>query len=268
MDFSKIKLIVSDMDGTLLNENNDVSERFFEQLYKLRAKNIHFVAASGRQYHSILEKLAPVKDEISIIAENGGILHHDNKTHVLLKLTKNDVERCVKVLRKIKNTYIVLCARQSAYIESENFDFVSCLSQYYSKVESVKDLTRVNNDDFLKIAVFHFESSENHIYPHVKHLNTDYQVTVSGQNWLDISNPLSNKAYALEILHKKMGYTSKDTLAFGDYNNDIEMLKLAQYSVAMKNAHPNVKQIASFITKSNNEQGVETVIDKILNYPT
>ena len=72
MDLSRVKLVVSDMDGTLLNEKNEVSTRFFEQFKELQKRNIHFAAASGRQYQSILSKLDCIKNDISIIGENGG----------------------------------------------------------------------------------------------------------------------------------------------------------------------------------------------------
>ena len=265
IDFSNIKLIVSDMDGTLLNENHKVSSRFFQQFQKLKDQGIHFVAASGRQYHSLIGKLEPIKDQISIIAENGGMLQYDNKVEALLKLTNADVERCIKTLRTIENTYIILCGSQSAYIESSNEEFISRLKEYYTAVKSVEDLTKFESDEFLKIAVFHFESSEKHVYPNIKHLGNDYQVIVSGQNWLDISHLHSNKAYALKMLHDKMGLSPNETLVFGDYNNDIDMMKLAKYSVAMKNAHVNVKSIAKFETHSNNEEGVEHVLEKLIN---
>ena len=266
IDFSNIKLIVSDMDGTLLNENHEVSPRFFEQFQKLKAQDIHFVAASGRQYHSLIKKLEPIKDQISIIAENGGMLQYDNRVKALLKLTDTDVERCIKTLRTIDNAYIVLCGSQSAYIESDNKEFISHLKEYYTAVKSIEDLTKFKSDEFLKIAVFHFESSENFVYPRVNHLENDYRVIVSGQNWLDISHIKSNKAYALKILFDKMGFTSDETLIFGDYNNDIDMMKLAKYSVAMKNAHSNVKKLAKFETKSNNDEGVEEVIEQLLKF--
>ena len=73
MDLSKVKLVVSDMDGTLLNSKGEISDLFFELFHKLKKQNIHFCAASGRQYHSIVHKLAIIKDDIFIIAENGGI---------------------------------------------------------------------------------------------------------------------------------------------------------------------------------------------------
>jgi len=79
MDLSNIKVVVSDMDGTLLNSNHEVSDRFFELFAQLKKRNIEFVAASGRQYHSIIHKLAPIKDEITVIAENGAFIKQQEK---------------------------------------------------------------------------------------------------------------------------------------------------------------------------------------------
>lgn len=61
------------MDGTLLNSDHEASDRFFELFEQLRKKDILFAAASGRQYNSIVEKLHSIKDDIIVIAENGGI---------------------------------------------------------------------------------------------------------------------------------------------------------------------------------------------------
>ena len=73
MNLSKVKLVVSDMDGTLLNSKGEVSNLFFELFKKLQSHNILFCAASGRQYNSIVNKLAAIKDDIFVIAENGAI---------------------------------------------------------------------------------------------------------------------------------------------------------------------------------------------------
>jgi hydroxymethylpyrimidine pyrophosphatase-like HAD family hydrolase len=169
-------------------------------------------------------------------------------------------------LRQINDIYIVLCGRKSAYLETSNSDFISRFSKYYSEYVIVEDLTKVNDDDFLKIAVFHHECSETNIYPHIDSLKTDMQVIVSGQNWLDISHIEANKGYALSILQKELGVTKEETMVFGDYNNDLQMLELAHFSYAMANAHAEVKKIARFETKSNSEEGVEIVIDELLNF--
>ena len=265
MDFSEVKLVVADMDGTLLNAKSEVSERFFNQFKELKKRNIHFVAASGRQYQSILHKLDSIKNDISIIAENGGLMQHNNKTNILLKLTSLDVLKSIEKLRQIKDCYIVLCGRKAAYIETKDSEFISKFSEYYSAYKVVDDLTKVKADIFLKIAVYHFESSETNVFPHISEIINEFQVTVSGQNWLDISHKNANKGYALNMLQKQLGIEKKETMVFGDYNNDLQMLQLAHFSYAMQNAHPNVKKIANFETRSNNEQGVELVLEALIN---
>jgi Cof subfamily protein (haloacid dehalogenase superfamily) len=265
MDFSKVKLVVSDMDGTLLNTQGEVSARFFNQFSQLKKHNIHFVAASGRQYFSIVDKLHTIQNDISIIAENGGLMKYDNKEHVLLKLSNENITKAIETLRNIKDIFIVLCGRQSAYLETNDPEFISRFKKYYSKYSIVDDLTKVTNDDFLKIAVFHYECSETNIYPHITSLKSDMQVIVSGQNWLDISHAEANKAYALRILQKELGVTKAETMVFGDYNNDLQMLELADYSFAMANAHIQVKKIARYETKSNAEQGVEIILDELIS---
>ncbi|MCH4551771.1 MULTISPECIES: Cof-type HAD-IIB family hydrolase [Aestuariibaculum] len=265
MNLSQVKLVVSDMDGTLLNPENQVSNRFFNQFNELKKQNIHFVAASGRQYQSILDKLNLIKDDISIIAENGGIMKYNSEEHILLQLTPEDIETSVSLLRQVDGANIVLCGRKAAYIETSNPDFISKFEAYYAEYRIVEDLTQVTDDVFLKIAVYHNESSEHYILPQAEALSSKLQVIVSGQNWLDISHIEANKAYALKILQQQLGITEEETMVFGDYNNDLQMLGLAYFSYAMQNAHNDVKKIARFQTKSNSEEGVEAIIDELLN---
>lgn len=265
MDFSNIKLIVSDMDGTLLNDQHEVSQRFFDQFEALKKKDIHFIAASGRQMQSIQTKLKKIENDISIIAENGSIITYNKNTEVLLELGKADVETAIHLLRKVKKCYPVLCGKSTAYVETNDTEFISKLAEYYTEYTVVEDLTKISQDAFLKIAAYHFESSETYIYPRVKHLADHLQVVVSGANWVDISHPEANKGYALKKLQEDLGVTSEHTVVFGDYNNDLEMLQLADFSFAMANAHPQVKNTARFTTKSNNERGVEYILDQIIS---
>ena len=252
------------MDGTLLNDEHQVSDRFFKQYDILKSKEISFAAASGRQLQSIRHALNPIQDDINIIGENGGILQHDKETQTLLRLDLDQVKTCIDLLRQIEDCFIVICGKKAAYIDQVDPDFLHILKNYYHVVEEVEDLMTIT-DDFLKIAVFHFESSEKHIYPFVQELKNDLKVIVSAKNWLDISHLQSNKGYALEILQKNLGIAKEQTLVFGDYNNDLEMLKLADFSYAMANAHPDVKTVAKYSTKSNNDRGVEDILEKLIN---
>ncbi|HBK71266.1 MAG TPA: Cof-type HAD-IIB family hydrolase [Flavobacteriaceae bacterium] len=264
MDLSKVKLVVTDMDGTLLNSKHEVSSKFFSLFSELK-NHIHFVAASGRQYHSIIHKLETIKDDITVIAENGGFAMQGNQEFMVTSLSNEKIQQLIPLIRKLNYGYAVLCGKNSAYIETRDEYFISLFDEYYIKYKIVDDLTKVTNDEFLKIAVYHFESSEEYLYPTFSYLkDKDLLIKVSEQNWLDISHPDANKGHALKHLQEKLGISKEETVVFGDYNNDLEMLKLAHFSYAMKNAIPKVKEVANYETKSNDEQGVEFILEKLL----
>lgn len=263
MDLSPVKLVVTDMDGTLLNSQHQVNPRFFELFKALSQRGIRFVAASGRQYESIAIKLTPILDELVIIAENGGLVRH--KGRELLSTPLNPVlrDQVLNRLEQIPGIHAVLCGKDTAYLKPPTPEFERQLKEYYGAFEYVDRLEGLEAE-IIKIAVYHFESSERHIYPEVQRFEGQLKVKVSGAHWVDISDPLAHKGHALQLVQKKLDIPREATMVFGDYNNDLEMLGQAAFSFAMANAHPNVLQTARYRTGSNDEQGVETVLTSLL----
>ena len=256
-------MVVTDMDGTLLNSNHEVSDQFFELFKELKSKGILFVAASGRQYNSIVDKLHTIKDDIIVIAENGGFAMKQDIEILATPLSKDHITDILKTLSEIPNIHAVLCGKYKAYITGKSDKFTEKLKEYYTEFEI---LERLEDFDFevIKIAIYHFESSEDFIYPFVKHFENQLKVKVSGENWLDISNSNAHKGYALAKVMKAYNIKSDEVMVFGDYNNDLEMLALSDYGFAMENAHPNVKNAASYSTLSNDENGVEHILELLL----
>lgn len=264
MNLSEVKLIVSDMDGTLLNSKHEVSPLFLEQFEQLKAKNIKFVAASGRQYHSILDKLKSIKEHITIVAENGAYVVKNDEELFVNAISKSKVKELLVLCLQIKDTHIVLCGKKKAYFLKNTNDFEHTIAEYYTEYEIVEDFDTLPEDDFLKIALCHYNGSEENIYPHLKTIETNWQLKISGKQWLDIALKENHKGNAIERIQEKYGITSHQTMAFGDYQNDLEMLKKAKYSFAMENAHPDVKKIANYETLSNDALGVESIISRVL----
>tara|TARA_R110002049_G_scaffold47793_2_gene138004 strand:+ start:67 stop:879 length:813 start_codon:yes stop_codon:yes gene_type:complete len=263
MDLSKVKMVVTDMDGTLLNSKHEVSSRFFQLFEKLKENNILFVAASGRQYHSIIDKLHSIKDDILVIAENGAIAKIKEKELLNTSLSKDTISKLLQTVAKIDNVYTVLCGKNKAYIKSDTGNFAGKFKEYYASYELLDNLENYD-DEILKIAIYHFESSERFIYPKVKHLEENLKVKVSGENWLDLSHQNAHKGYALKKLQELYQISPAETMVFGDYNNDLEMLAEADYSFAMANAHSNVTDIANYQTASNDEFGVELILEQLI----
>lgn len=265
IDFSEVKLVVSDMDGTLLNSKGEVSNRFFELFKQLQKQHIIFCAASGRQHNSIVDKLASIKNEIFVIAENGAITKKGDEVLLLNSLASEKVLKLIPILREIKGANMVLCSQNSAFIESKDKRFINLFQEYYHSFQIVDDLMEVAKiTTMLKIAVYHFDSSEAFIYPFVKHLKDDVLLKVSGQNWLDISDEKANKGNALREVQQLLNIKKEETMVFGDYHNDIEMMQEAEFSFAMKNAHKDIKKIANYSTESNDEFGVETILEQLI----
>ena len=261
-----IKLIVTDMDGTFLNSNYEVSPEFTEIYTELKRRNILFVPASGRQMPGITKYFEEIEHEIGFIAENGGYVIYQGQELFADKMRHQHIVEIIKTVREISGARAVLSAKKYAYYETEDQNFVDFFTKYYIKNKKINDLTEMIDDSAFKIAIYHPEGSEKNLYPFLKHFEKyGLEVVVSGEFWMDIMNKNINKGKALSILQKELKITPEQTMAFGDYMNDIEMLENAKYSFAMENAHPSVKKIAHYEAPSHNDFGVIEVIKNYLN---
>jgi len=263
-DWTKIKLVVSDIDGTLVNSAYELSNEFYGIFDKLKAKNILFAAASGRQFFNLSNRFETIQQEMIFIAENGSYVVDKGEEILVQDMDPALTKQQLLDARSIPDTYIVLCGKRMAYVEKTHPHFISMVKLYYDKFEIVEDLLQVEDDQFLKIAIFDLAGSEANSYKHF-HQKSDYlQVKISGKLWLDISHKLADKGRAITLLQGKYGITKKETMAFGDYLNDLEMMHQAYYSFAMENAHPDIKKAARFRAKSNDENGVLEVLQQML----
>lgn len=259
-----VKLIASDMDGTLLNSNNEINEEFFEVFNKLKEKEIIFAAASGRQYYNLLNRFERINDDIMFIAENGTFVVYKGKEILVNSLDKEVSKELIKVGRTVDNAYVILCGKKSAYIEKTDERLVKETKKYYERYEIVDDLTKVE-DDILKVTICDFSGSEFNSNNYFKDYWDKLQVTVSGEIWLDITAKGVNKGVAIEKVQEIFNITPKETMVFGDYLNDLEMMGKAYYSYAMENAHEDLKKVSNFIAKSNNDNGVVEAIKEVVN---
>ena len=261
----QIKLVVSDMDGTLLRSNHELNPEFYSIYNQLQSKGIQFVPASGRQFYSITSYFEDQKDSMPIIAENGTYVTYNGKEVFVDELDRNLVHEIIKETRNIDGANLVLAGKNAAYIESKDEEFINYFKHYYTKNIQVEDLTKIENEQFIKIAIHHSKGSEKNIYPFLKKFDSDsLKIVISGEVWLDIMNYDTNKGKALKELQTALNITPEETMVFGDYMNDIEMLKLAEHSYAMKNAHPDVKKIANYEAPTNDEDGVLQILKTLL----
>jgi len=230
----------------------------------LQQRGITFVAASGRPYYSIIDKLKLIKDDIYVIAENGALTMHKDQELQTTTIDRETYLKLLEITKTLEGSQVILCGRKKGYIEDYGQDFIDMFSEFYDRYEVVQNLEEVIDDLYLKIAVCNQNGAEKYLYPALKHLEGELKVKISGEIWLDLSHNLANKGYALQELQQKLNITPEQTIVFGDYNNDLEMMSCAKYSYAMENAHPNVKEAANYSTKSNDDRGVEYILSQVV----
>lgn len=262
-----IRLIACDMDGTLLDDDNAIHEDFWPLVKQLHARGILFCPASGRQVYNLLECFEPIADDVVFIAENGAFVMHQGVEVSSDCLSGAVARELVGVARDLEsrgaNVGVVLCGKRSAYIERSGPDFRAEVDKYYHRLERVDDLLAVE-DDILKLAVFDFVSSERVSAPAFARFRATHQVVVSGEHWLDVMAPQANKGSGIRHVQQALQISREQTMVFGDFLNDLEMMDEATYSFAMANAHPLLKARARFIAPGNTENGVVRTIKAVL----
>ncbi len=262
--FSDVRLVVTDMDGTLLDSNHQLSHDFLEVFSALRNKGIHFVAASGRQYFNLLKVFPEISHDMYFIADNGGIMVHNGETLHLQPMENKLIYEQIQIARTIRKVFPILCGRDFAYIENEEPDFIKQVNKYYSRTKVVSNLLDVKDDAFIKIALCDMIGAEKNSYPYFKHLHNTMQVKISGDSWLDLSHKNAHKGSALNKLQQLLKITPAQTMVFGDFLNDLEILQLGHFSYAMANAHEQIKAIANYSTASNNDHGVMKILRQMV----
>lgn len=255
-----IKLIATDMDGTLLKSNGQLPNEFSAVLNNLIDKGVMFCVASGRQYFTLRDNMAAFKDKITFIAENGACIVKNDKELFSKTLDRTMVKEFIKDLNELPECKAVLCGKKSAYVLDKSAEFIDEVNKYYHKCSSANSLDEIN-DEFFKIALYDPKGSANNSNPILsKKWGKLLQLAVSGQVWLDIGRNDVNKGTAIKFLQGKLGITEAETMAFGDYYNDVSMLQNVYHSYVMENAPDGVKKHGRFIAKSNDENGVIMVI--------
>lgn len=264
MNYANIKLIATDMDGTLLDSNHQINELFLPTFKKLQDHGVIFSVASGRQLYNLQKQVSEVSESTYFIAENGSFMVYQDQELLVEALDKEKTREFVQIGRNIPDSYLIICGKKKAYVENDDPEFLKELTLYFERFELVDDLLKVEDDEFLKFTIANLNGTEEFVYPFFQHLNETCQVKISGKIWLDISHKLANKGRAIQVLQEKFGITRDETMVFGDFLNDLEMLEQATYSFAMKNAHPEVIETANYLAAGNDENGVVSILQEVV----
>ncbi len=259
-----IRLVAVDMDGTLLDSRKRLPPELMPVLEHLKALGVHFVVSSGRQYYNLRKIFHEVADELSFICDNGSLVFEGRENICCSEIGHGDLVAPVETIRGIDGVFPVLSGVESAYVESDNAELLRNAKMYYERLAVVPDVLEASkNDRICKIAAFDLNGSEFHSYPPVRdRFSERFAVCLAGPQWTDLTNPGVDKGRAIRFLQKRYGVTQEESMAFGDYMNDSEMMRSCFHSYAMANAHPDLKKLCRFEADSNDRDGVVKVLKR------
>lgn len=258
-----IKLIASDMDGTLLDDNKQLPPDFFDVLDKLTERRVVFAVASGRTY-SALDHLFPeeYRGRIAFICDNGACTVLGGKPVDVAPLDRTTFEELAAACRGIGDLRMVVCAENGVYHLESDKEFSDEVGRFYRRHSVVGDFTEINETVY-KVAVCDERGAMDHGKPALDRIfGSRLNVQVSGVVWMDVMAAGVSKGGALRALQKRLGASRTETMVFGDYFNDVDMLQLADWSFCMENGHEDVKRICAYVAPDNNRGGVTKCIRK------
>ncbi len=241
-----IKLIASDVDGTLLQHGaTEIDPELFSIIRQLKAKGIHFVVASGRPLASLKHLFAPVADDISFIGENGAIYILNKETHTPITFDKELVHDIVTAIREDAGNNVTFSCAATTYMEPQNEEFLRHVREVAKfNVDITEDLLSIEEPP-IKIALSN-PNGIDIIGPKYREMFQDRATVVtSGNLWLDFMPLGVNKGIALNHIASHLQIDPMCCMAFGDQWNDAEMLQMVGTSYAMTTATAG---IADFCT--------------------
>lgn len=263
-----IKLVASDIDGTLLTEGtNQLNPQMYEVIRALHEKGVSFAAASGRQYSSIRRLFEPVKDEIFFIAENGSYVVYQGIAIQQVIMNREQCEKLICEIREMEGCELTVASFDCMYVETKDEQFIDWLvNGYRNDVKVVEDVLALDIP-INKISIYKRSGVEDIAADVVGRWKDTFKSVVAGDVWVDFMDYRADKGNALRMLQRLYGIAKDETMAFGDNENDFGMLAAAGESYAVGNAKEKVKQRAKHIADTNTNDGVLKELQTLLARP-
>jgi hypothetical protein len=269
-----IKLVAIDMDGTLLNDHGEVSDATIEALKAAQRKNVEIVISTGRVLKSALYFGEKLGLKSYTIASNGAIItDRDLKIIYNSPMDKQTIKTVVKVAEQ-ENIYFHFY-NENTYFSNK---YIKEIDKYYNSskerlkgqninFELFEDIDEIINRKDINIYKFLFMDDDldklNKVRERLREIE-GVNISKSGFNNIELTKSDVSKGQALEYVSNLLGIDKSEIMSIGDNDNDISMLENAGISVAMGNAERAIKEIADFVTKTNNEDGVAYAFKKFV----
>ncbi len=272
----KIKLIALDLDGTALDENSHLPERTKRILEQAAEAGIYLIVASGRAYSSLPAEVMKIRGLTCAITSNGAAAYdsESGKRSFSCPMEEDKVEELLRELEEEPGTAIEVFWEGDPYAGRRFLDnpvhygapdrAVSYLQRTRTPVEDIYAFVRRHKKDLDALDIIcdgPLDKAE--WFAKLERIGGFY-VTSSTHYRLEISNQNSGKGAALREAAARLGVSMDEVVAFGNAENDVDMLKSAGLGVAVANSPESVKRQADRIAPANTEEGVAQVLEEIL----
>ena len=254
-----IRLIATDMDGTLLNSQKEIPKDF--SAWVCAHPGIYVAIASGRQYYTLYDEFPEICDRLIYIADNGALAFYQGEMIHKDVLAPEDVKRSLDAVSGLKGVTPIICGVRCAYMRPSRPEIEAQGHMYYHRLEFCEDLYAcIEQDEFAKVTYYieNFRAAE--VRKELGDLGERLIPIVSGRDWIDVNKKGVNKGNAIKEIQTAFGISPDESMAFGDYMNDYEMLSCCTESYAMENACPEIAKLAKHHTASNDDDGVMKVL--------
>lgn len=243
-----IKLIVTDLDGTLLKRGSQsLDPSTLALIDQLKKQGILFAAASGRQYPNMRRLFDYVGDDLYYICENGSIILHKEEEYCKKTMPKELSIALIEDILAVDGAEALISGARTSYLMPKTESFYNRMANIVKNdVTIVKDIHTVE-EDFIKISMYMagYERVPEEINNRFREkYGNDLLATDSGNGWLDFVPKGSSKGTAVAYLMEQLGIESDEVMIFGDHENDISMLTLTDHSYIMAHSNDYMKQYA------------------------
>jgi Cof subfamily protein (haloacid dehalogenase superfamily) len=275
MSSPKYKLVVSDLDGTLL-VNSHLPEFNLNSIKKIREKGVKFCIATGRTIQStryILKELDSYnkENEYSILFNGCTIIENKDNKILYFKGIEYEIANKLFEIGKKYNVMLLVYTIDACYVWKSYENEVKRQEKLDEKLTFMTDL----NIDFIKekkipVTKIIFGSEDNKYLLEIKKeldkiFKDDISISFSSEVYLEINSNNVNKGIALEWLSNYLKININETIAIGDNNNDLSMIKKAGLGICVQNAIDNIKSKAKYVTEKKFDEGaVKEVLDKFI----
>ena len=258
---SPYKAVFSDIDGTLLNSQHQITPKTEEAIKNLLKQGIPFIPVSARPPYAITPYTEQLGAQHGMICYSGALILDKNLTALYsVTLDSQDLQKLNALLANFMPLSISYYAGLDWFCNDVNNNWI----KQESEITGLNaKLLQGNLTDVHKILVMGSTEEIQTVEPVLKQALPHLIIHRSKDEYLEITNSAATKAKAIQFMAQHLGISAEQIIAFGDNFNDLDMLQYAGLSVAMSNAPDAIKQVAKEVTATNNEDGIALVLNRV-----